>query len=78
MSKPFFRADQVGSLLRPPELIAAREQFQNGQIDRRRGAARQIGNLAVDAAPVAGVVDIEINADGYATSTARYNRINIS
>ncbi|PUE30458.1 hypothetical protein B9Z39_02150 [Limnohabitans sp. JirII-29] len=34
MSKPFFRADQVGSLLRPPELIAAREQFQNGQIDK--------------------------------------------
>ncbi|WP_408597736.1 5-methyltetrahydropteroyltriglutamate--homocysteine S-methyltransferase [Limnohabitans sp.] len=34
MSKPFFRADQVGSLLRPPELIAAREQFQHGQIDQ--------------------------------------------
>lgn len=34
MSKPFYRADQVGSLLRPPELIAAREQFQQGQIDK--------------------------------------------
>ena len=34
MRKPFFRADQVGSLLRPSELIAAREQFQNGQIDQ--------------------------------------------
>ncbi len=34
MSKPFYRADQVGSLLRPPELIAAREQFQHGQIDK--------------------------------------------
>ena len=33
MTKPFFRADQVGSLLRPPELIAARGQFQQGQID---------------------------------------------
>ena len=33
MAKPFFRADQVGSLLRPPELIAARGQFQQGQID---------------------------------------------
>ena len=32
MAKPFFRADQVGSLLRPPELIAARGQFQQGQI----------------------------------------------
>jgi len=34
MNKPFFRADQVGSLLRPPELIVARELFQNGQIDK--------------------------------------------
>ena len=30
--KPFFRADQVGSLLRPPELIRARAQFKNGEI----------------------------------------------
>ena len=34
MSKPFYRADQVGSLLRPSELIAAREQFQHAQIDK--------------------------------------------
>lgn len=33
MSKPFYRADQVGSLLRPPELLAAREQFQAGRLD---------------------------------------------
>ena len=32
MIKPFFRADQVGSLLRPPELVAARAQFKKGQI----------------------------------------------
>ena len=30
--RPPFRADQVGSLLRPPELKAAREQFKNKQI----------------------------------------------
>ncbi len=30
--KPFFRADQVGSLLRPPELIQARAQHQKGEI----------------------------------------------
>jgi 5-methyltetrahydropteroyltriglutamate--homocysteine methyltransferase len=30
--KPFFRADQVGSLLRPPELIRARAQHQKGEI----------------------------------------------
>jgi 5-methyltetrahydropteroyltriglutamate--homocysteine methyltransferase len=34
--KPFFRADQVGSLLRPPELIQARSQFQQGGITQRQ------------------------------------------
>jgi len=29
-----FRADQVGSLLRPPELKAARDKFSRGEIDR--------------------------------------------
>jgi 5-methyltetrahydropteroyltriglutamate--homocysteine methyltransferase len=33
MSKPFFRADQVGSLLRPPELIQARADFEAKKID---------------------------------------------
>ncbi len=32
--RPPFRADQVGSLLRPPELKAAREQFKTKQISR--------------------------------------------
>lgn len=32
-SKPFFRADQVGSLLRPAELLAARERHAKGEID---------------------------------------------
>jgi 5-methyltetrahydropteroyltriglutamate--homocysteine methyltransferase len=34
-SQPPFRADHVGSLLRPPELLQARERFKNGEIDRR-------------------------------------------
>src|SRR5205809_7311864 len=29
---PPFRADHVGSFLRPPELLAARERFQKGEI----------------------------------------------
>lgn len=33
MRRPFFRADQVGSLLRPPALVAARQQYQQGRID---------------------------------------------
>lgn len=32
-SRPFFRADQVGSLLRPAALIEARERFKTGDID---------------------------------------------
>lgn len=31
---PPFRADHVGSFLRPPELLAAREQFQKGTISK--------------------------------------------
>jgi 5-methyltetrahydropteroyltriglutamate--homocysteine methyltransferase len=31
--KPPFRADHVGSLLRPPELLEARDDFANGRID---------------------------------------------
>jgi 5-methyltetrahydropteroyltriglutamate--homocysteine methyltransferase len=31
---PPFRADHVGSLLRPPELVTAREQFGRGELDR--------------------------------------------
>lgn len=33
-TRPFFRADQVGSLLRPEALLQARAQFARGQIDR--------------------------------------------
>jgi 5-methyltetrahydropteroyltriglutamate--homocysteine methyltransferase len=32
-TKPFFRADQVGSLLRPPRLLAARERAKRGELD---------------------------------------------
>ena len=30
--KPLFRADHVGSLLRPPELLAARGKWKSGEI----------------------------------------------
>lgn len=35
-TKPFFRADHVGSLLRPPEVIAARAAADRGEIDAER------------------------------------------
>ena len=43
--KPFFRADQVGSLLRPASLVAARSRFQAGAISK--AALRQIENAAI-------------------------------
>jgi 5-methyltetrahydropteroyltriglutamate--homocysteine methyltransferase len=33
-TEPPFRADHVGSFLRPPELLAARDRFKRGEIDR--------------------------------------------
>lgn len=36
MMAAMFRADHVGSLLRPPELLAARQQFADGQISAER------------------------------------------
>ena len=45
---PPFRADHVGSLLRPPVLLAAREDFAAGRIDAAR--LRQIEDEAIAAA----------------------------
>ena len=33
-TRPPFRADHVGSLLRPPALLAARDDFANGRISK--------------------------------------------
>ncbi len=43
-----FRADHVGSLLRPPELLRAREQHQKGEISA--AALRQVEDRAIRAA----------------------------
>lgn len=45
MSKPFFRADQVGSLLRPQRLIDARAAHEAGKIDLDQ--LRQVENEAI-------------------------------
>jgi 5-methyltetrahydropteroyltriglutamate--homocysteine methyltransferase len=44
-TKPFFRADHIGSLLRPPELLAAREAFGRGELDAAR--LRSIEDAAI-------------------------------
>jgi methionine synthase II (cobalamin-independent) len=43
--RPPFRADHVGSLLRPPELKAAREQFKAGRISREALAATEDSSI---------------------------------
>jgi len=47
-SHPPFRADHVGSLLRPPQLVAARDDFAAGRIDA--GKLRAIEDDAIAAA----------------------------
>ena len=44
-STPPFRADHVGSLLRPPELLAAREQHRTGALSA--AALRQLEDAAI-------------------------------
>ncbi|HWK53096.1 MAG TPA: 5-methyltetrahydropteroyltriglutamate--homocysteine S-methyltransferase, partial [Hyphomicrobiales bacterium] len=52
---PPFRADHVGSLLRPPALHAARQAYSEGRIDR--AALTEAENTAIR-----GVVDIQQRA----------------
>jgi methionine synthase II (cobalamin-independent) len=47
LRRPPFRADHVGSFLRPPELLAARERFRAGEIDR--AALRAVEDRAIRA-----------------------------
>ena len=42
---PPFRADHVGSLLRPPELLRAREEFAEGSISA--GELREVEDPAI-------------------------------
>jgi 5-methyltetrahydropteroyltriglutamate--homocysteine methyltransferase len=44
-ARPPFRAEHIGSLLRPPALLAARERFRRGEIDR--AALRHIEDEAI-------------------------------
>ena len=44
-TRPPFRADHVGSLLRPPELLRAREQHASGRLDA--GELREVENEAI-------------------------------
>src|SRR5215468_2565091 len=41
VTQPPFRAEHIGSLLRPPALLQARDEFATGAIDRQRLTAAE-------------------------------------
>ena len=49
-TRPPFRADHVGSLLRPPQLLKAREDFKEGRIDAAERSTL-LGSLPLNAPP---------------------------
>ena len=60
---PPFRADHVGSLLRPPVLLAARDDFAAGKIDAAR--LREMEDLAItDAVAMQAGVGLQSATDG--------------
>ena len=52
-------------------------RFQSIQFYSGRISANEVRHLAVQATPIAGVVGIEVDADGKAAGPARKNRIDI-
>ena len=61
--KPLFRADQVGSLLRPRELIYARSQFHVGEIDA--AALRLVEDACIrDVIRLQEEIGLEVVTDG--------------
>jgi 5-methyltetrahydropteroyltriglutamate--homocysteine methyltransferase len=65
--RPPFRADHVGSFLRPPELLAARAQFADGAIDR--AALRAVEDQAI-----ASVVKLQEDAGLLGITDGEYRR----
>jgi 5-methyltetrahydropteroyltriglutamate--homocysteine methyltransferase len=60
---PPFRAEHIGSLLRPPELIDARVRYEAGEIDDQE--IRELENLAIrDAVRLQEDVGLEVITDG--------------
>ena len=66
-TRPPFRADHVGSLLRPPELRAARDRFAAGEIDA--GELRAIEDEAI-----AGIVAMQESAGLQSATDGEFRR----
>lgn len=52
-------------------------QLKFDQVNFWCGAAFEFGDLAIDAAPVAGIIGIKVNADRHTACAARYDRVNV-
>src|SRR5204862_1083811 len=63
MSHPNYRADHVGSLLRPPELLQARADFSGGRINEQQ--LEEAEDRAIDKAlALQRAVGIQVLSDG--------------
>jgi 5-methyltetrahydropteroyltriglutamate--homocysteine methyltransferase len=65
--KPPFRADHVGSLLRPPELTQARARFKTGEID-----AEELRGVEDEA--IRGVIDLQRDAGLQSVTDGEFRR----
>ncbi|HVW71412.1 MAG TPA: hypothetical protein VHB68_20695, partial [Steroidobacteraceae bacterium] len=68
MSRPPFRADQVGSLLRPASLVEARARFKRGEIDaaqlrRNEDEAIAVAIAKQESVGLQGITDGEFRRD---------------
>lgn len=52
--------------------------LKDGQIDRRRSATGQIINLAIQARPIAGIIDVQVDSNRNPARPARNNGVDIT
>jgi methionine synthase II (cobalamin-independent) len=67
MRPPPFRAEHIGSLLRPPELLRAREQHAAGELDRK-------GLAAIENAAIARVVKLQEDVGLHVVTDGEFRR----
>jgi 5-methyltetrahydropteroyltriglutamate--homocysteine methyltransferase len=73
MSTPPFRADHVGSLLRPPSVQQARQQFHAGRVDAN-GFHTEDGLIAVEDLAIADAVAMQERAGLQAVTDGEFRR----
>src|SRR5262249_60658383 len=64
---PPFRAEHIGSLIRPPELLRARDQYAAGELDRK-------GLAAIENAAIARVVKLQEDVGLHVVTDGEFRR----